>query len=215
MLPIVPAVLAAIFDQQVTVSAAELCRLLPMSSALLRSHIKHGNIDFIEFGFGRKSPRRFTLEQVMRFISSRSFREVPYPIRPNRQAIVNATPVDEGSISFRIALREEKRRKELLNARRAEWSKLGPSRFSQPLSLGLDVSPLAKAARKRLREDTKAQALKDKEAAAHARQAKKDKTQPPPGEDFDVWKTRMASERKLLAAKRTAAALLKAEGKKC
>ncbi|VUD70653.1 hypothetical protein [Methylobacterium symbioticum] len=76
MQPTIPAPLAAAFEKQVTISAAELCALLPMDRKTLGRHIRFGHIEFVQMGFGDKAMRRgFTLEAVMRFIRERSATE--------------------------------------------------------------------------------------------------------------------------------------------
>ena len=77
MTPIPPA-LATAYAERVTLTAPELCRLLPMESKTLRGHISRGHIEFVEIGVGDACPRRaFTLAQVMQFLQGRSFRAAP------------------------------------------------------------------------------------------------------------------------------------------
>ena len=202
MLPAVPAPLAAIFEKQVTISAAELCRLLPMSPDLLRAHVGHGHIDYVELGIGDRAPRRsFTLDQVMRFITGRSFREVLYPLRSSRKAVVQAEPIDENSFTFRRAVRREAEAADGRRAYRNAVAELGHSSKLLPPLVGLSQSPLAFAARKRIREEAKALKEKESAAAAAARQAKKD-NRPPKHEDAISWKKRLAAERALRVAER-------------
>ena len=201
MLSDVPPPLAAVFLKQVTVTAAELCELLPMGAKTLQAHVRHGHIEYVDFGTtDGPSKRVFTLEHVLRFINSRSFREVPYPLRPNRQAIVPFEPINENSYTFRLAMQREAAEAEKRQEYRAAVARYGRLSKRLPPSVGLDQSPVAFAARKRLREEAKAQKTEIKAAAA-ARTAKKE-NRPPPGENSEAWKRHLAEQRRRRVAER-------------
>ena len=195
MPPDVPRLLAAIFEKQVTVTAARLCELLPMSAGTLQAHLRLGHIKCLDFGTRDGPPRSvFTLDQVLNFINSRSFRDVPYPPRANRQA-EKAEPIDENSLTFKLAMQREARETELRREYREAVAKYGHFSKRLPPSVGLSQSPLAFAARKRLREEAKSRREAQQEAVAAARLAKKEK-RPKPGEDPVAWRKRLAAERR-------------------
>ncbi|WP_157080632.1 hypothetical protein [Methylobacterium variabile] len=178
MLSDVPPPLAAIFEKQVTVTAAQLCELLPMSAKTFQAHVRLGHIEYVDFGTRDGPSRRaFTLEHVLRFINSRSFREVPYPLKPNRQGIVPAEPINEKSYTFRLAMQRETEQAKRRREYREAVAEFGPFSKRLPPSVGLAMSPLAIAARKRLREEAKERREAEKAAAAVARLAKKEKRQ--------------------------------------
>lgn len=200
MLPNVPAPLAEIFSKQVTVTTAQLRRLLPMNAKMLQAHIRLGHIDYVEFApYGGKTFRVFTLEQVLRFINSRSYREDPYPLRPSRRGLLPAGPINEESFTFRQAMRREAEEAEKRRAYKAAVAEHGHFSKLLPPSVGLDCSPLAMAARKRLREDVKA----DREAVVAAKQAERE-NRPRPGESATTWRRRLAAERADRIAERAA-----------
>lgn len=122
MLPDVPAPLAEVFSKQITISTRELSKLLPMSSKTLEAHIRHGHIDFVDFSTGDSKPRRaFTLDQVQRFISSRSFREIPYPLRPNRRSLTPVESIWKGPNILEVVAKLETEREAKRQRQRAEW----------------------------------------------------------------------------------------------
>jgi len=67
-----PAPLARAFEEKVTITAGELCRLLPIDRKTLHRHIRAGHIAWVQLGMGDRAVRRgFTLKAVMRFLEDR------------------------------------------------------------------------------------------------------------------------------------------------
>lgn len=106
----IPSPLAAAFADRLTISATELCRLMPMDDSTLRRHIRAGNIAYRRVGFGPAAPRRFTLEDVMGFLEGVREQECPsVSARAPRP-----TPVKAGGPVSAILARLEKRQAEKL-----------------------------------------------------------------------------------------------------
>ena len=81
----VPPALAAAFEGKLTITAPELCRLIPLDPETLRGHIRRGHISYAQLGFGEKAPRRvFTLENVVAFLDGQGRTEQLPESRPGR-----------------------------------------------------------------------------------------------------------------------------------
>lgn len=109
----IPAPLAAAFADRLTISAAELCRLMPMDDSTLRRHIRAGNIAYRRVGIGPAAPRRFTLEDVMGFLEGVREQECPASsARAPRPTPVKAGGAVSGildSLAQRMADRQKQR----------------------------------------------------------------------------------------------------------
>ena len=78
MAPNIPASLVAAFAGRLTLSAAELCKLLPMDRSTLFDHIAAGRITYVRLGSGSQKPRKsFTLEAVAAFLEARTETQAP------------------------------------------------------------------------------------------------------------------------------------------
>lgn len=82
MAPIIPASLSAAFAGRLTLSAPELCKLLPMDRSTLYDHIAAGRIAYVHLGSGSRKPRKsFTLEAVAAFLDARTETQAPFESR--------------------------------------------------------------------------------------------------------------------------------------
>ncbi len=107
MTPQAPAALLAAFGDRLTISAPELCRLLPLDDDTLRGHIKRGHIEYVQTGLGERSPRKaFTLAAVLRFLEERSVRECPPEPRLRASSPRRASDYECGGILARCARRQ-------------------------------------------------------------------------------------------------------------
>ncbi|MBZ6415643.1 helix-turn-helix domain-containing protein [uncultured Methylobacterium sp.] len=100
--PVVPSPLAAAFESKATISAPELCRLLPLDPKTLKRHCMAGHITYVQTGFGER--RRFTLEAVMRFLAERSRTECPSTSLPS----LRTTPTTSSGVVSAIVARQER-----------------------------------------------------------------------------------------------------------
>ena len=113
MIP-VPEALAVAFAGKLTISAAELCELMPMDDATLRRHVKAGHIAYLRIGMGPTAPRRFTLNDVMQFLEGQSQRECPEA----GHALLRTTPTTSqgGGIDARLARRNAEKQRQKAEA---------------------------------------------------------------------------------------------------
>jgi hypothetical protein len=102
----IPEPLAAAFRERVTISAPELCRLLPLDAKTLRGHIRLGHIDYVQTGLGDTFPRKaFTLAAVLRFLAARERTEFP----STSPSVPRSTPTTSGVVGSGILARRERR----------------------------------------------------------------------------------------------------------
>ncbi len=93
-----PAPLARAFEERVTITAGELCRLLPIDRKTLHLHIRAGHIAWVQLGMGDRAVRRgFTLKAVMRFLEDRE--RVVSPREPGAKADWKRRPQANGILA--------------------------------------------------------------------------------------------------------------------
>ncbi len=116
----VPPAIAKAFEDKATVSAPELCRLLPLDPKTLKRHCMAGHITYVQTGFGER--RRFTLEAVMRFLAERSRTECLSTSLPS----LRITPTTSSAGAGDILARRERLRSERLGQRNGEPTAAAP-----------------------------------------------------------------------------------------
>lgn len=115
----VPEPLARAFSERLTITAPELCRLMPMDPHTLKRHCARGTIGYLQTGFGEAAPRRFTLEHVLRFLAERE-KAAPCPSTSRRVGRTTSTTSGSGEEGFLALLarrRSERQKAETKGAR--------------------------------------------------------------------------------------------------
>ena len=108
-----PAPLAVVFAEQATVSADDLCRLLPIDPTSLKKHVRAGHLSYLQVGFGRERTRwRFTLESIMRLIEERSVTECQSTSRPNLRFTPSTSGAGGNAMLARLARRNAEKQKQ-------------------------------------------------------------------------------------------------------